>query len=63
MDMRAFLARNKRLLAITALLMAGSGCIGAVRETNRQLMEDALKPVSDTQTAERLRLEQGGLEE
>lgn len=45
-DMRLFLARNKRLLAVTALLMAGSGCVGAVRETNRQLIDDAMKPIT-----------------
>lgn len=45
-DMRRFLARNKRLLAVTALLMAGSGCVGAVRETNRQLIDGAMKPVT-----------------
>jgi len=34
------------LVAATALLMAGVGCAGAVRETGEQLTEDALKPIS-----------------
>jgi len=34
------------LVAATALLMAGAGCVGALRETGDQLTEDALKPIS-----------------
>jgi hypothetical protein len=44
--MKRFIARNKALLVVTGLLMAGSGCVGAVRETNQQLTEDALKPIT-----------------
>lgn len=38
--------RNKPLLLVTALLMAGAGCVGAVRQTTEQLSEDALKPIT-----------------
>ncbi len=34
------------LVAATALLMAGAGCAGAVREAGDQLTEDALKPIT-----------------
>ena len=34
------------LTAATALLMAGVGCAGAVRETGDQLTEDAMKPIT-----------------
>lgn len=34
------------LVAATALLMAGAGCVGALRETGDQLTEDALKPIT-----------------
>lgn len=37
--------RNFPLLAVTALLMAGAGCVGAARETAAQLSEDALAPI------------------
>lgn len=37
--------RNSPLLAVTALLMAGAGCVGAARETAAQLSEDALAPI------------------
>lgn len=42
----AFARRNMLLVAATALLMAGAGCVGALRETGDQLTEDALKPIS-----------------
>jgi len=41
-----FARRNAALIAATALLMAGAGCAGAVRETGDQLTEDALKPIT-----------------
>lgn len=41
-----FAMRNKLLVAATAALMLGAGCIGAVRETGDQLTEDALKPIT-----------------
>jgi hypothetical protein len=44
--MRHFVRRNKYWLFATALLVAGSGCVGAVKETNQQLTEDALKPIT-----------------
>lgn len=42
----AFARRNTLLVAATALLMAGVGCAGAIRETGDQLTEDALKPIT-----------------
>lgn len=45
-DMRHFIRRNKYWLFATALLVAGSGCVGAVNETNKQLTEDALSPIT-----------------
>jgi len=42
----AFARRNLFLVAVTALLMAGVGCAGVVRETGDQLTEDALKPIT-----------------
>ena len=41
-----FARRNKLLIAATALLMAGAGCVSAVSETGRQLTKDALKPIA-----------------
>ena len=41
-----FAKRNKLLLAATALLMAGAGCVGAANETANQLTKDALMPIS-----------------
>ena len=41
-----FARRNTLLVAATALLMAGAGCAGAVRETGEQLTEDAMKPIT-----------------
>jgi hypothetical protein len=41
-----FLRRNKFLVAATALLMAGAGCLGAARETTQQLTNDALTPIT-----------------
>ena len=41
-----FAQRNKILVAATAALMLGAGCIGAVRETGDQLTEDALTPIT-----------------
>lgn len=41
-----FARRNKLLVAATALLMAGAGCVGAVNETGKQLTKDALTPIS-----------------
>ncbi|MEK7545773.1 MAG: hypothetical protein AAB554_01695 [Patescibacteria group bacterium] len=41
-----FVRRNMLLVAATALLMAGVGCAGAIRETGEQLTEDALKPIT-----------------
>lgn len=38
--------RNIRLVAATALLMAGAGCVGAIRESGDQLTRDALKPIT-----------------
>lgn len=43
--MRHFVRRNKYWLFATALLVAGSGCVGAVSETTRQLNEDAMSPI------------------
>ena len=34
------------LVAATALLMAGAGCAGALKESGDQLTEDALKPIT-----------------
>lgn len=70
-----FAKRNKVLVAATALLMAGAGCVGAVHETTRQLTNDALLPISvpvqgykqavdvasSTNAAERDRMDQSGL--
>lgn len=67
--------RNKILVAVTALMMAGAGCVGAVNETGKQLTHDALTPVSvpvqvykagieaasSTQADEKARLEESGL--
>lgn len=69
--------RNKLLVAATALLMAGAGCLGAVRESADQLSEDALKPItmpieaydrsvetaSNVEAIRQERLRQGGFEE
>ena len=41
-----FARRNMFLIAATAALMAGAGCVGAVRESGEQLTEDALKPIT-----------------
>jgi hypothetical protein len=41
-----FARRNLPLVAVTAALMAGAGCVGAVRETGERLTEDALKPIT-----------------
>lgn len=41
-----FARRNALLVAATALLMAGVGCVSAVRETGEQLTEDAMKPIT-----------------
>ena len=41
-----FARRNMPLLVFTALLMAGAGCVSAVRTTGDQLTEDALKPIT-----------------
>ena len=41
-----FARRHKFLVAATALLMAGAGCVGAVKETTQQLTNDALTPIS-----------------
>lgn len=70
-----FAKRNKYLVAATALLMAGAGCVSAVRETTQQLSNDALKPItvpvqvykqgleaaSDTQARDKAELDQSGL--
>lgn len=42
----AFARQNTLLVVVTALLMAGAGCVGAVRETGDQLTEDALRPIA-----------------
>lgn len=44
--MRQFFRKHKFWLLAAALLAAGSGCVGAVKETNRQLTEDALSPIT-----------------
>lgn len=41
-----FANRNKFLVAATALLMAGAGCVGAVNETTQELTKDALTPIT-----------------
>jgi hypothetical protein len=41
-----FARRNKFLIAATALLMAGAGCVGAARKAGEQLTQDALKPLT-----------------
>jgi hypothetical protein len=41
-----FARRNVPLLAVTALLMAGAGCISAVRKTNQQLIDESLTPIT-----------------
>lgn len=41
-----FAKGNKLLIAATALLMVGAGCVSAVRTTRSQLTEDALKPIT-----------------
>lgn len=70
-----FARRNKFLVAATALLMAGAGCVGAVNETGKQLTKDALTPISvpvqvykqgleaasNTDASQRNQLEQSGL--
>ena len=70
-----FAKRNKLLVAATALLMAGAGCVSAVHETTQQLTQDALKPItvpiqayklgieaaSSTNASERNQMEQSGL--
>ncbi len=70
-----FARRNKFLIAATALLMAGAGCIGAAHKAGSQLTEDAMKPItvpleayqraveaaSATQATDRQRFEQSGL--
>jgi hypothetical protein len=38
--------RYKAVIGITALLMIGAGCVGAVRETNDQLSHDMMKPLT-----------------
>ncbi len=40
------LKKHKRLVLITALLVFGSGCFGAVSKTTQELSNDAMKPVS-----------------
>ncbi len=41
-----FARRNKFLIAATALLMAGAGCVGAAHKAGEQLAEDAMKPLT-----------------
>ena len=49
-----FVNRYKVLLAATAVLMAGAGCLGAARETGNQLVKDALVPVTASVNAYKL---------
>jgi len=72
-----FARRNKFLVAATALLMAGAGCVGAVHTTTEQLTEDALTPItvpvqayklgveaaSNTAASDQAQLDQSGLQE
>ena len=44
--MRRFVEENKTLIAVTALLMLGAGCAGAINKTGQQLGEDVAKPVT-----------------
>ena len=44
--MRRFVEENKTLIAVTALLMLGAGCAGAVKKTGDQLGEDIAKPIT-----------------
>lgn len=71
----SFAKRNKVLVAATALLMAGAGCVSAVHETTQQLTNDAMLPItvpvqaykqavdvaSSTDASQRVQLEQSGL--
>ncbi len=41
-----FVRRHKFLAAAMTLLMVGVGCVGAVRETARQLKDEASAPIS-----------------
>lgn len=68
--------RHKALIAATALLMVGAGCVSAVKTTGDQLSHDALQPItvpveaykkaveaaSSTDALRRNQLEQGGFE-
>lgn len=70
-----FAKRNKVLVAATALLMAGAGCVSAVHETTQQLTNDAMLPItvpvnaykqavdvaSSTDAAQRKQIDQSGL--
>jgi hypothetical protein len=72
-----FARRNKFLVAATALLMAGAGCVGAVNETGKQLTHDALTPISvpvkvykmgldaasSTDASQKAQMDQSGLED
>lgn len=40
------LRRNKALVALTAVLMAGAGCVGVVRTTGDQLTDEAMQPIT-----------------
>ena len=44
--MKRFVEENKTLIAVTALLMLGAGCAGAINKTGQQLGEDAAKPIT-----------------
>lgn len=44
--MRRRLKKYKYHILLTMLLVAGSGCLGAVKKTNEQLTEEALKPIT-----------------
>jgi hypothetical protein len=69
-----FAKRNRFLVAATALLMVGAGCVSAVHETTKELQQEALSPItapvqvyklgvdaaSGTEALRRNQLEQGG---
>ncbi len=69
-----FARRNKILIAATAVLMAGAGCVSAARKAGEQLTQDSLKPItvplevykqgvesaSGVEANERIRIEQAG---
>lgn len=44
--MKRFVEENKTLIIVTALLVLGSGCVGAVQKTGEQLGADAASPIT-----------------